>query len=211
MAKSNTSLIKKQSVAITDASFPKYGEMRIGFHAVDAPSYHTQGITLMFDEDVELHTVGPACFTDRSLVADYGSSVVVKAGDLTELYLSNADSTLVISDKYHLTYISFNMYGNTISQRSNREICLDDFRYMSRLTHVDLSGRGVYGDIAGLSHSRRMRYLDLHDSRACGHVSSIARLRAIEYLDLFKSYVRGDYDSLPMDVAFPYTFPLQLS
>lgn len=207
----NLCLLKNNGVSLARSDIPKYGEMRIGYHSVADPSFRTQGIILMFNTDVELYIIGSGRFTDRSLVDDLGTSMTVSADSLTEVYSSNGDYELVITNKYALTYISFNMYGNTLDDRSNKSLYLSDFRYVTHLTHVDLSAREVVGDIASFAYSRKIKYLDLYSSKTCGHISSISKLRAIQHIDLMRTYVQGDYSDLPQAVTFPYVFPLQLS
>ena len=99
-------LVTKLNGSISNQEILKLGEVRIKIHRADNPSANTQKLYVLFNQDTKLEIIGDGYFTDVNLTLNKGKTLTVEKDVHTNIYVSNGDFILSISNKYALNILS---------------------------------------------------------------------------------------------------------
>jgi hypothetical protein len=141
----NDCLFTRLKGIISDASLLKYGEFRLRIDAVASPAASNRGITLRFTEDVEISVSGTgAYFTDSTLSNNLGTTLTIVGGVSTDVFVSNVDAVVSISNKYAMN--SFSAYGSSWD-RPNYVFDAGELKFSPLIYFLWQGCLGVYGNI----------------------------------------------------------------
>ena len=183
-------LVTKLNGSISNQEIFKLGEVRIKIHRVANPCASTQKLYVVFNQDTKLEIIGDGYFTDVNLSLNKGKTLVVKGNIDTEVYVSNGDFILSISNKYALKMLSY--IG------TNKDIEINFLKYSTELTYLNLNNSKVSGDIADLSNLTALEVLNLYNTLVSGDIADLKNLTALTRINLsnFTTPIIGDIGSL---------------
>lgn len=181
-------LVTKLTGAVSDNTLKKIGEMRVCVSKVETPSSTTQKFTVTFNKDAKVEIVGNGYFTDSSLATNNGKSVSITNGEQKDLYVSNGDFEIAITDKYSLTYLQIakGMYVKDIA----------DFKYSNDLVRLFVNSQKSGGDLSALEDKEQLITLYCNNSSVTGDLSSLGKCTKMQSLFIYNSSVTGDLSSL---------------
>ena len=179
-----------------NSSLLRLGELIIGIHSVSNPSKASQVFSVAFSKETKLEIIGDGYFTDETLTANKGKTLTVK--DETNIFFSNGNYNISITDKYSLVSLSFSGIGitNTSSERSNKYLDIESLKYSKGLTLLNCSARSVSGNISALENLTLLANLNLTLSNISGDISNLKNLTALTYLNISQTQVSGDISNL---------------
>lgn len=203
-------LITKLTGSVQNDSLMKIGEMRINVCKVDTPTATTQKLTLSFNKNVTISIVGNGYFTDSDLSQNKGKNMSFTENEQKDVYVSNGDFEISITDKYSLTYarIASCMY---ISDIGDLKYSKDLKRlYTSRKTGGDLSAlkdkfslitlycnsSAMTGDLSSLSNCTKLENLLCNNTAITGDLSSLKEMSSLMELICQETEIKGDLSSL---------------
>lgn len=192
-------LVTKLRGAVNDNSLLRMGEMRIGVKRVSSPSSKTQGFTFGFNKDVRLEIVGDGYFTDKALTANTGKSMTVTKDQVTDVYVSNGDFELAVTDKYALTNLSFYSRADgsaTQAQMSNRTINLTDLSYSTAMKELLLSNTQLTGTLSDLRNLTALTTLTIGSTQISGDISALSGMKELTTLYANNCQISGDISAL---------------
>lgn len=181
-------LVTKLNGSVDNNELLRIGEMRIKVESVESPTKDTQGFGVAFAEPTTVEIVGDGYFTDNTLTENKGKSMVVSS--LQGVIVSQA-TTVAIINKYkllslHVFIPSGNPYGE------NKVLNLEDLKYSTPLTSLNLSRMQVSGDIANLKSLTSLTVLYLRFTQVSGDIANLKNLTALTSLDISSTKVSGD-------------------
>ena len=181
-------LVTKLNGSISNQEIFKLGEVRIKIHRVANPSASTQKLYVLFNQDTKLEIIGDGYFTDVNLSINKGKTLVIKGNIDTDVYVSNGDFILSISNKYALKTLS--------DIGKNKDIEINFLKYSTELTNLNLNNAKVSGDIADLSNLTALTNVSLNNSKVSGDIADLKNLTALRVLNLYNTLVSGDIADL---------------
>ena len=181
-------LVTKLNGSISNQEIFKLGEVRIKIHRVANPSASTQKLYVLFNQDTKLEIIGDGYFTDVNLSINKGKTLVVKGNIDTDVYVSNGDFILSISNKYALKTLS--------DIGTNKDIEINFLKYSTELTNLNLNNAKVSGDIADLSNLTALTNVSLNNSEVSGNIADLKNLTKLRVLNLYNTLVSGDIADL---------------
>ena len=189
-------LVTKLAGSTNNSSLLRLGELIIGIRSVSNPSKASQVFSVVFSKETKLEIIGDGYFTDETLTSNKGKTLTVK--DETNIFFSNGNYNISITDKYSLVSLSFSGIGitNTTSERSNKYLNIESLKYSKGLTKLNCSARSVSGNISSLENLTLLASLNLTLSNVSGDIDALKNLTALTYLNLSQSQVSGDIDAL---------------
>ena len=181
-------LVTKLNGSVDNNELLRIGEMRIKVESVESPTKDTQGFGVAFAEPTTVEIVGDGYFTDNTLTENKGKSMVVSS--LQGVIVSQA-TTVAIINKYkllslHVFIPSGNPYGE------NKVLNLEDLKYSTPLTSLNLSRMQVSGDIANLKSLTSLTVLYLRFTQVSGDIANLKNLTALTSLNISSTKVSGD-------------------
>jgi hypothetical protein len=188
----NKCFITKLPSSVDNDNLPVLGQLRINWLKQDALSHNSQrGLWLSTNDSITVKVSG-AHFTDNTLTSNLGNTKTITAADgLVALYVSNdADAILTIDNKYSLTVIKFPSNIKTYLYFD-----IEDIKYCTNLTHINLNNTQVTGDISALSNLTSMTYLILNNTKVYGDISALSKLTNITGIYLSDTQLRGNVDN----------------
>lgn len=195
----NKCLVTRLSGVVNNTSLFKLGEMRIKVEKVKTPNSATQGFTFSFNKQATLSILGDGYFTDANLTNNLGKEMQVEPNTSTNIYVSNNDITLCISDKYSIVNFS-NHGGNstlaTQSDLSNKAIDLEQFKYSKSIEYIDLVKASVVGDLSALSECTLLKSFNVYSTPLTGEISALKKMTALIGIALSNTQVNGDISAL---------------
>lgn len=217
------SLITKLKGSTNNNLLPKIGEMKVELPSVDSPSVQNRGFTVDIATAETIRLVN-ANFTSSSLGDNLGTSLPLDSTKTNSAYISNADATFFIPNKYNITSFSAGNKNKT-SVHSPISFDLSELAYSKALNIVNLSNTDVYGDIAAFDGKANLVYLSLdncpsvsgdlknvkglssfkgiyllNDDNVVCNMSDVASYTALEEISL-SNKVYGDLSLLPANVV----------
>ena len=195
----NQCLVTKLKGAVSDSSLMRLGEFRIKVNMVTRPTSRTQGFTFTFNKDVQIEIIGNGYFTNKALTANNGKTMNITANTMASVYVSNGDFEVAVLDKYSLVCLLFYAQGEanvTAAEMSNRSMTIDDLKYSTALTSINLGGTQVSGDISALQNLTALTSINLYSTQVSGDISALQNLTALTYINLGGTQVSGDISAL---------------
>ncbi len=194
-------LITKLKGVVNDDSIRRIGELRIKVSRRDSPSSKSQSLNVQFSKEVTLEIIGDGYFTDSALSENQGKTKTIpaqSASESTNLYYSNGDYEISISDKYALGKLTF--YSNTentvtVQDMSNKSFDIGELAYSNDITSVNMASTGVSGDISALKGKRALNAVNLTQSGVTGDISAFSESN-MSSLTLSYTEVTGDFSAL---------------
>ena len=189
-------LVTKLAGSTNNSSLLRLGELIIGIRSVSNPSKASQVFSVAFSKETKLEIIGDGYFTDEALTANKGKTLTVK--DETNIFFSNGNYNISITDKYSLVSLSLSGIGinNNTSQRSNKYLNIESLKYSKGLTILNCSAVSVSGNISSLENLTLLTSLNLTLSNISGDIDALKNLTALTYLNLSQSQVSGDISNL---------------
>lgn len=175
-------LVVKLAGTVEDNTLPRLGEIIIKISTLNNATGGNQGLTLANTEPITLETEG-GYFTDSTLTQNLGTTLTKAAGE-GNVYVSNANQTLRIMNKYAITKISTDVNE---SGHWHWHFPSKYFSSMTKLTMLDLQracgGGGVYylKDFEGLP---ALRWLYIGFGGLSGSLASLGKITTLTHLYL---------------------------
>ena len=201
----NQCLVTKLKGVASDNSLMRLGEFRIKVNKVTAPTSKTQGFTFLFNKDAKIEIIGDGYFTDKALKANNGKILELSANKTTSVYVSNGDFEVAVLDKYSLVRLLFYAQGETnvgVTEMSNRSMSIDDLKYSTALTSINLSRTQVSGDISALQNLTALTTINLSSTQVSGNISALQNLTALTTINL--ENCTGNLSSLSSSTKLTY-------
>lgn len=185
-------LITKLNGSVDNNELLRMGEMRIKVESVGSPTKDTQGFGVAFIEPTTVEIVGNGYFTDNTLTENKGKSMVVSS---LQGVIVNQATTVAIRNKYKLTGLNvFIPSGNPYGK--NKVLNIEDLKYSTPLTSLNLSTMQASGDIANLKNLTALTTLSLGNTQVVGDIANLKNLTALTSLSLNNTKVAGDISNL---------------
>lgn len=187
-------LVTKLNGVTNNDSLLAIDEMRVKFYKETNPTKRSRTLRLGTNGQITLKVVGDGYFTDESLTANLGKSVVVN-NEIKSVYVSNSDVEVSISDKYNFYSISdITIPSESASLDINRVIDLNDLKYSKSIQQINLTASRIEGNIDSLSNLVNLTALSLSDSY--GDIKSLDKLTSLTTLLLNGKNILGNLSSL---------------
>ena len=196
----NKCFITKLPSSVDNDNLPVLGQLRINWLKQDnLTNNDARAIGLATNDSIVVKVSG-AHFTDNTLTSNLGNTkTITAADDSVWLYVSNdADAILTIDNKYALTKISV-VIGDRDSENSlARSIYFDieDIKYCTNLTYVDLPTTQVSGDISAVSELTNLTNIILNNTQVSGDISAVSELTNLTNIILDNTQVSGDISAV---------------
>lgn len=192
-------LVTKLKGVVDDDSFKRYGEVRVSYTEVDTPTAASQGISLQFSKTVTLEIVGDGYFTDKYLQQNLGKTLAVAADTDTDIYSSNGNYQISISDKYAITrFRTFPVeYQSeaTAEIQSNKTFSINDLRYAEGLQVVMSNSKNTTGAIVNITN-KVISTISLGNTAVVGSLTNLVFPKTLTTLILSKTLVEGTVNVL---------------
>lgn len=194
----NKCFITKLPSSVDNDNLPVLGQLRIDWlKQNDLTNNNARVIGLATNDSIVVKVSG-AHLTDNTLASNLGNTKTITAADgLVWLYVSNdTDATLTIDNKYALTQI--NVIKQVGEENLARSIYFDieDIKYCTNLTYLNLPSTQVSGDISVLSKFTNLTWLNLSYTQVSGDISALSNLTNLAYLSLPSTQVSGDISAV---------------
>ena len=185
-------LVTKLKGSVDNNELLRIGEMRIKVESVDSQTKDTQGFGVAFTEPTTVEIVGDGYFTDNNLTENKGKSMVVPS--LQGVIVSQA-TTVAIRNKYKLLQLNaFIPSGSPYGK--NKVLNIDDLKYSTSLSSLNLTNMQASGDIASLKSLTSLSTLVLRFTQVSGDISNLQNLTALTSLDVSSTNISGDIANL---------------
>ena len=153
---------------------------------------------IMSDKEITLHIIGNGNFTDSTGTENLGKDYNVPMSE-TDIYVSNDDMIINISDKYSLIELHLSPYNANKEGLLSKSVVrgLDSLKYCKKLKTLNLANSSTSGDIEALKDLTELTTLNLTECKSIsGNISYLNNLLNLRYLYLTGSGATGDFDSL---------------
>ena len=185
-------LVTKLNGSVDNIELLRLGEMRIKVESVESPTKDTQGFGVSFIEPTTVEIVGDGYFTDNTLTENKGKSIVVSS--LQGVIVSQA-TTVAIRNKYKLLNLNvFIPSGNPYGK--NKVLNIEDLKYSTPLTYLNLSTVQASGDIANLKNLTNLTVLNIAVTNVSGDIANLKNLTNLTVLNIAVTNVSGDIANL---------------
>ena len=185
-------LVTKLNGSVDNIELLRLGEMRIKVESVESPTKDTQGFGVSFIEPTTVEIVGDGYFTDNTLTENKGKSIVVSS--LQGVIVSQA-TTVAIRNKYKLLNLNvFIPSGNPYGK--NKVLNIEDLKYSTPLTYLNLSTVQASGDIANLKNLTNLIVLNISVTNVSGDIANLKNLTNLTVLNIAVTNVSGDIANL---------------
>lgn len=193
----NKTLVTKLSGRIANNELLRLGELRILIDKEETPTTKSRSVDINVNKNTPIEIVGDGYFTDKSLSANKGKSMVLSGG-LNTVYLSNDNIVLAILNKYNITELFYEHLDDSAASASakHKHVNLEQLKYCSSLTNLTLNGTSTTGDLSELSNLTALKYLSLSKTLVVGDISSLKELKSLFNLQLENTLIKGDISSL---------------
>ena len=183
-------LVTKLNGIVNNNSILKMGEMRIKVNKISSPTSTSQKIKIGFTNNVNISIIGNGFFTDETLTNNMGTQKTVSSRE--NLYLSNGDYEISISDKYSIEYLE-----TFTSSETNKTLNIEDVKFSNSCTSIWLqNSTSVSGDISELSNLTALTSLFIGSTSVSGDISELSNLTALTSLFIGSTSVSGDISEL---------------
>ena len=193
----NKCFITKLPSSVDNDNLPVLGQLRINWSKQsDLTDNEARAIGLATNDSITIKVSG-AHFTDNTLASNLGNTKTFTAADgAVWLYVSNdADAVLTIDNKYSLTWLNFTKPSKQALKRSV-EFDINDIRYCTALSVINLENTQVSGDISAISQLTGLTYLNLNNTQVSGDINAISQLTSLTSLSLTNIQVSGDISAV---------------
>lgn len=161
------------------------------------------------DAGLTIKIIGEGNFLQSDMTTVIPGDTMVLAG--TDVYVSNGDYMLDISNKYGVYRINLGTnlyiddsqegvypyleYFKTTNEKSNMDLA--SFKMSSSFQSVNVSGSSVHGDVANLSGKNYLRYNTYDNCKdIVGDIASFGNCPLIETLNVRRTGITGSIESL---------------
>ena len=200
----NKCFITKLPSSVDNDNLPVLGQLKISWlKQSNLTNNDARAIGLATNDSIVVKVSG-AHITDNTLASNLGNTKTITAADgLVWLYVSNdADATLTIDNKYSLKCLNFAKPNKGGLKRSVK-FDINDIRYCTSLTYMDLGNTQVSGDINAVSQLTSLTYIGLFNTQVSGKVDSLANLTKLTDLGTLKGLsLTGDMSKISTGVNF---------
>ena len=193
----NKCFITKLPSSVDNDNLPVLGQLRINWSKQsNLTDNDARAIGLATNDSITIKVSG-AHLTDNTLSSNLGNTKTITAADgVVWLYVSNdADAVLTIDNKYSLTWLNFIRPSKPGLKRSV-EFDINDIRYCTALTVINLMNTQVSGDISALSQLTALTNIDLTNTQVSGDISALSKLTALTVINLTNTQVSGNISAL---------------
>ena len=185
-------LVKKLNGSVDNNELLRIGEMRIKVESVESPTKDTQGFGVAFTKPTTVEIVGDGYFTDKTLTENKGKSMVVSSAQ--DVIVSQA-TTVAIRNKYKLLNLNvFILSGNPYGK--NKVLNVEDLKYSTSLSSLNLSNMQASGDIANLKNLVALTSLVLNNTQVSGDIANLKNLTNLTNLNISNTNISGDMSNL---------------
>lgn len=193
----NKTLVTKLSGRTANNELLRLGELRILIDKEETPTVKSRSFDIAVNKNTPIEIVGDGYFTDNSLSANKGKSMVLSEG-LNTVYLSNDNIVLAILNKYNITGLFYEHLDDSAASVSakHKHINLEQLKYCQSLENLTIPGTSTTGDISELSNLAALTYLTLNRTLVTGDISSLKELTSLSSLQLEGTSIKGDISSL---------------
>lgn len=193
----NKTLVTKLSGCIANNELLRLGEFRILIDKEETPTAKSRSIDINVNKNTPIEIVGGGYFTDKSLSANKGKSMVLSEG-LNTVYLSNDNIVLAILNKYNIKELFYEHLDNSAASTNakHKHINLEQLKYCTALINLTLIGTSTTGDLSELSNLPALQFLSLSGTLVVGDISSLKELTSLSNLQLENTLINGDISSL---------------
>lgn len=193
----NKTLVTKLSGRTANNELLRLGELRILIDKEEAPTTKSRSFDITVNKNTPIEIVGDGYFTDKSLSANKGKSMVLSEG-LNTVYLSNDNIVLAILNKYNIKELFYEHLDSSTASASakHKHVNLEQLKCCQSLTNLTFNGTSTTGDISELSNLTALLYLSLSGTLVVGDISSLKELTSLSNLQLENTLVKGDISSL---------------
>ena len=193
----NKTLITKLSGRVSNSELLRLGEIRITIDKEISPSSKSRSLDITVNKDTAIEIVGEGYFTDESLSANKGKSIVLSQGNNT-VYVSNDNVILAVLNKYNITKLYFEHVDNISisSDAKHKHFDLSSFKYCNLLTDLVLPNTSTTGDLSEISNLTNLTYLYLSNTLINGDLSSLKNLSSLSNITIESIAITGDLSSL---------------
>ena len=200
-------LVTKLSGTVSNESLRKIAEFVVEFNLKENVSEDSQVIQVA--PDMPYRVIGGYA-TDRTLQSNLG-----KDGNTKGVMYFSAGSKVYFNNKYDLVSISTHIVGNAFNN-SEKVVHIEDFKYSSKLTNVDIrhckvvgelsdicspklslllvSSSNITGDISALLNSKELATFECASTKLSGNISVLSSLSKLKVLTV--SYSEGIYGDI---------------
>ena len=197
----NKCLVTKLNGSVNNNAILKLGEMRFKVTSAANPTAASQLVAFNFNKNCEVRIIGDGYITDSNLSANKGKSIVIPANTSTDVYFSNGDYEVSITDKYSV--VAFKGYSSNVS------INIEDFKYSNNLGILTSLSKKSFGDVSYLKDLVGLKTLNLSSYNITGKLSDLSRLTSLTEITLSESKIEGDLSEIS-DLASLQTLYLPL-
>lgn len=190
----NKCLITKLNGSVTNDELLKIGEIRIHVKSCPSPSDKTQGIAISSIKETTLTIVGDGYFTDNTLSENKGKIYNLPAHTLTDIFVSNGDFDISISDKYSLDILSLKSSVSD-SLPDYHYFDIENLCYSKEIMELNFSGNSVSGNIDTLASLTRVTKIHIEDSPIFGNVSFLKDMVNLKEVKLYGMRFVGNFSS----------------
>lgn len=193
----NKTLVTKLSGRTANNELLRLGELRILIDKEETPTAKSRSFDIAVNKNTTIEIVGDGYFTDNSLSANKGKSMVLSEG-LNTVYLSNDNIVLAILNKYNITGLFYEHLDDSAASVSakHKHINLEQLKYCKSLENLTVPGTSTTGDISELSNLAALTYLTLNRTLVTGDISSLKELTSLSSLQLEGTSIKGDISLL---------------
>lgn len=193
----NKTLITKLSGRVSNSELLRLGEIRITIDKEISPSSKSRSLDITVNKDTAIEIVGEGYFTDESLSANKGKSIVLSQGNNT-VYVSNDNVILAVLNKYNIEKLYFEHVDNISisSDAKHKHFDLSSFKYCMSLTDLVLPNTSTTGDLSEISNLTNLTYLYLSNTLITGDLSSLKNLSSLLNITIESIAITGDLSSL---------------
>lgn len=170
----NKCLVTRLNGVAENMSLPRLGFIKVKVEAVTSPTVVTQGFMFNPIIDTVITIDGDGYFTDGSLSQNLGKSKSINASTLSPIYVSNGNFYVNIPKKVTTFIPKNNSSQNGSAEANNKSFDIDQLKFSTSISFMEISNTGAYGDIAAFANMTSLK--DLYVSSAKGLYGNIASL-----------------------------------
>ena len=193
----NKCFITKLPSSVDNDNLPVLGQLKISWlKQSNLTDNDARAIGLATNDSIVVKVSG-AHITDNTLASNLGNTKTITAADgFVWLYVSNdADAVLTIDNKYSLNNLSF-VKPNKDNLKRSVKFDINDIRYCTALTNLNLANTQVSGDISAVSKLTNLVILNLANTQVSGDISAVSQLTNLTNIILSNTQVSGDISAI---------------
>lgn len=192
-------LVTKLRGTVNDNSLEVLGSLSIKKEKFgDAWDKSACSFRIMTEKELTVRILGSGHFTDETGAQNLGIVCTVPITE-KDIYVSNDDMVISISDKYSLTELHLAPYSTNKEGILSKSVVngLGALQYCKKLKTLNLAYSSTSGDIEALKNLTELTTLNLTDCKSIsGDISSLKNISGLRYLYLTGVGVTGPLSSI---------------